>query len=172
MVASELLKDFGLGDLVVMASLRVECLQVGLLGAALLREGGILRLRGLQARVSGDDLHISLLLGLRDEVVGGCLRSVDKLHDVGLHLALGGVPLAFHLGNKDVLDLLSLDDGHFLVRQCTHAELVLLYLGTVDLRLEVLHLAIVVSLHVCQLLVLLVLERQLLVTVLLDVVRK
>lgn len=157
LVASEILEHLSLRHLVLVASLCVEGVEVGLLSAALLGQGGILGLGGLQARIGSDYLDVCLLLGLRDEVLGEGLGFVDELDDLGLNLALGGVALTLDLGNKDVLDLFGLDNGDFLVSSGAHAELVLLNLGTVDLRLQVLHLAIVVSLHVCQLLVLLVL---------------
>ena len=53
-----------------------------------------------------------------------------------------------------------------------HSKLVLLDFSSIDLRLKVLHLAVIVSLHVCKLLVLLVLKSKLLVAVLFDVISK
>jgi len=104
-----------------------------------------------------DHLHISLLLGVSNIVICGSAGLVDDLDNARLHLALRSVFLSLHLCDQHVLHFLGLHDRHFLVGQGSHADLVLLDLSSINLRPEVLELPIVISLHVCELLILLVL---------------
>ena len=71
---------------------------------------------------------------------------------------------------QDGTDFLGLHNCDFLESGRTHSELVLLDTGTGYLGNQVLHLAVILTLHVSELLVLGVFQRQLLVAILLDVV--
>lgn len=87
-------------------------------------------------------------------------------------MCLNSVFLTLYLGNQDSADLFSFNDGDFLGSLSAHSELILFDTSTSNLRLKVLHLTIIFSLHVSQLLILLILQSQFLVAVFLDVISK
>lgn len=153
-----------------MASLSVEGIKVLLFGSTLFREGGILSPSGLKSGVSLNRLDVGGLLGLGNFRISGGSGLVDKLDDLSLNLALGGILLTLNLSDEHVADLFSLDDCDLLVSGRSHADLVLLNFSTRDLRVEILHLSVVVSLHIGQLLILLILKSELLIPILLDMV--
>lgn len=153
-----------------MTSLSIEGVQVLSLTSTLLGEGSVLSACCLQLGFGFDLPDLSLLLSISYEG-GGCrLRLIHDLHNLGLNLSFNSVLLTLDLSDEDSADLLGLDDADLLVSLRAHPQLVLLHTGSLDLRLQVLHLSIILSLHVGQLLILRVLQGQLLVAILLDVV--
>jgi hypothetical protein len=140
------------------------------LTATLFSQSSILSLDRLKLRFSFNLLNISLLLSV-SYLCGGCSsRLVDDLDDLSFYLRLIGVLLTFNLSDQDGTDFLCLNNCDFLGSSRTHSELILLDTGTGDLRNQVLHLAVIRTLHVSELLVLGIFQRQLLVAILLDVV--
>lgn len=140
------------------------------LTATLFSQSSILSLDGLKLRFSFNLLNISLLLCV-SYLCGGCSpRLVDDLDDLSFYLRLIGVLFTFYLSDQDCTDFLGLNNCDFLCSGRTHSELILLDTGTGNLRNQVLHLAVILTLHVSELLVLGVFQRQLLVSILLDVV--
>ena len=155
-----------------MSPLSIEGVKVLCLSLAFLAKSRVVGGSSLKLRAGLDSLHLSALLGLGDFGLGGSLGLVDKFDDLGLDMTLSSVLLTFDLSDEHILGLLGLDDGYLLGCGRLHLQLVLFYAGTVDLRTQILHAAVVLVFEIGELLVLLVLKGQLLVAVFLYMVGK
>ena len=141
-----------------MTSLSIKGIEVSILGTTFLSQCCVLSLSGLKFGVSLNDLYISHLLSLSNLVVSISSGFVHNRDDLSLYLTLECALLTLHLCNKYVSNLLCFDNGNLLVGVCSHTNLILFNLGSIDLGIQILHLSVIGTLHVSEFLVLLILK--------------
>jgi hypothetical protein len=95
---------------------------------------------------------------------------VDNLNNLSLDLGSHHILLSLYLSNKDCAYLLSFDYRDLLSGLSSHFRLILLNFCPINRSLDIHHLSIVYTFHICHLLRLFIFYMQLLVTIFLDMI--
>ena len=172
LLSCHLAEDLCFSKFKLVRSLGIEGIQVLGLSSGLFLESSVLSLVGLELRIGLDLLNFRLLFDISYHSLSLCTCLVDDLNDFSLNLRLDNSLFTLDLSDKYSAILLSLNDSDFLRGSGSHFELILLDPGTINSGLQVLHLSVIRSLLIRQLLSLLILKGQLLITILLDVILK
>jgi len=150
--------------------LRIERLHIPHLGFTFLNHGRKFRLSSIKLGLGVDFEDICLLVGVLLLGLSSSFGPVDVLDDLSLDLGLDSGFVSLDGSYQHGFLLLSFSSDYLLRGLCHLHRLLLLSGGSGDGLLELCEVPLVVSLLVCEALVLIILQMQLLVLLIFDVV--